>query len=303
MSKGKLALKLPFCDDVRYYKKGKLIEELRLRGLPTEGSKDLLTARLLHVLVSSERLFIDPKELDDEQPEKWLHYMSTSRSVLDQLKAHESDGVRSAIAADASNALVSNGIYDDRAALIAYAEGKSRFQDKSDLFNAFVQNHCALNMYCFVQERLDKGEDLYPVNLRGAGMFFLWRCGLVELPKHYTVEGVLDFENKKSEVLAHPIRIDDRTTVKMGQQVVLELLTNQFLPYVVVGVCFHSTTTTGQVEQSAKRQRLEEPPVRVVVLLKANCCFGGGDEISMSVEEYLEELKKSNNQELSNDYC
>jgi hypothetical protein len=69
-----IPFKVPLYEDPRTMSKQTLISRLNDRNLNTNGTIEVLTARLLKAVVEEGlSVEIDPHLMDDRQPEKWTH--------------------------------------------------------------------------------------------------------------------------------------------------------------------------------------------------------------------------------------
>lgn len=136
-----IPFQIPLFEDPRTMNKAKLVSLLNTRQLNTTGPKPVLVARLLKDIVKEglQRNF-KPEDMDDRQPEKWLHIGNISFAEACRI---EQDPESRVVCFGRCNAWIEATITDQRQ-LIDVAKGVLFPDNESPLFRALLRFGAAL---------------------------------------------------------------------------------------------------------------------------------------------------------------
>lgn len=186
----KIPFSVPLFEDPRIMTRKELVWKLTQRGLDSMGSKELLVVRLLKAIVDKGlESSIDPNDMDDRQPEKWIHIGNLG--LKEACEIEPDPNARIECMERVNKHLVR--LTTNRNALVAAALGASTVTGESVLFHPLMRMGAAVMLEPIVQAELENMCGIQ-ARIKESIVIFSLSTGFMGIPEHLTEEAVLKEE-------------------------------------------------------------------------------------------------------------
>lgn len=211
-------LQIPLFEDPRRMRRKKLISELKKRGLGCVEKTPVLQARLLKAIIEENR--INPSDMNDRQPEKWLHIANLAFEEACQIE--ENPEARIACM-NRSNIWIETNITDCNQ-LKEAAKGKLCPSGESPLFLALLRFGASLMIQPLVEQQAALDFNVSSLSLRGSAFISQLCTGFTALPEHLTEErAILD------ELAGKEVKKKRKKTVHIEDEAILKTVEESLL--------------------------------------------------------------------------
>jgi hypothetical protein len=183
-----IPFQVPLCEDPRTMSRKTLISKLKSRKLTITGTKKVLSARLLKVVVEEAlKEKFDPHGMDDRQPEKWSHIANLAHREGQEI---EPIPLRRGECMQRSNEWINKQLMD-RQRLTEVARGALYSDDASDTFRAALRLGASLTIQPLVEQDAARTTGVSTEIFRRSGFIFQLFSGFASIPEHLTEEYAL----------------------------------------------------------------------------------------------------------------
>ena len=178
----RIPLKLPLYEDPRHMKQQKLHSELTRRNLPVNASRNQNSLTLLNAMVRecNNRPPIDPLQLDDRQPEK---YLLTANIAFTKMKKLQPDPDERTAMMDKVNRWIEQHVTSFEQ-LVRIARGDIKPQRKSELFLETLQFAASLMAQPEIETDARIQHGISSQQLRGSAFITQMCAGYIQIPEH-----------------------------------------------------------------------------------------------------------------------
>jgi hypothetical protein len=191
-----IPLRLPYYEDPRAMPRKKLIIELKSRQLNFEGKISVLSARLLKAIMEENLAnSIDPLDMDDRQPEKWLHIANLSFRSACHIEENPKARVE---CMTRCNEWIETNIADC-SQLTDVAKGQLHPDEESPLFLLLLKFAACLMIQPSVEQQAAAVFNIPSRALRGSAFISQLCTGFAAMPQHLTEEHALLDEKLQNE--------------------------------------------------------------------------------------------------------
>jgi hypothetical protein len=221
-----IPLRLPYYEDPRAMPRKNLIIELKARQLNFEGKMPVLSARLLKAIMEENLVkSIEPLDMDDRQPEKWLHIANLSFRLACNIEENPEARVE---CMTRCNEWIQTNIADC-SQLTEVAKGQLHPDEESPLFLSLLKFAACLMIQPLVEQEAAAVFNIPSRALRGSAFISQLCTGFAEMPQHLTEEHALLDEKLEKEAKQKGkkrLRIEDdfkTTEVQLNQELSVEI--------------------------------------------------------------------------------
>lgn len=200
-------LQIPLFEDPRRMSRKQLLAELGELGLDCVGGTSVLKARLLKAIIEeNQKNTINFHNLDDRQPEKWLHIANLAFNEACKM---EKDPEARVTCMNRANSWIERNIIDCNQ-LKEVGKGTLSPGDETPLFLALLQFGASLMLEPLVEQQAALDFNVSSQSLRGSALIFQLCTGSTALPKHLTEEhAILNEFTQKKKRMKRVHRADD----------------------------------------------------------------------------------------------
>ena len=225
-------LQIPLFEDPRQMPRKKLIPELKKRGLGCVEKTPVLQARLLKAIIEENRINpIDPSDMNDRQPEKWLRIANLAFEEACQIEENPEARIE---CMNRSNIWIETNITDCNQ-LKEAAKGKLCPSGESPLFLALLRFGASLMIQPLVEQQAALDFNVSSQSLRGSAFISQLCTGFTALPEHLTEErAILDglAENKLKKKRKKIVHIKDESStidIELNRELFVEVGNERFV--------------------------------------------------------------------------
>lgn len=187
--------RVPMFEDPRIMLREKLIYELTQRGLNTKGRSSVLSARLLaHIVREGLKDKITPDDMDDRQPEKWLHIANLAFEAACNFEENPDARLE---CMTRSNYWIETTVVNNTQ-LLDVARGTFYPENETPAFLALLRFGAALMVQPTVEEEAVRSANVTSDIVRGSVFIFQLCTGFSHLPEHLT-EGATEIDEQIKE--------------------------------------------------------------------------------------------------------
>ena len=235
----KIPLQIPMYRDPRAMSIKELREYVK-NNLQAESvecqSKEMLVAKVLEdIVVRGLSNPIDPLDLDDRQPEKWLHIANLSLQKAEHI---ESDPIKRIDCMSVVNQYLKT-LTKDRVALIKIAIGEVLFPMESELYGLLIRLGAAMMLQPMIEwEMKNLNADNDKSSIDASIMIYEMCSGFMGIPEHLTVEHAqLALGKNKKRKLSTVVVPNDGiggggVSVQLGSTLLMNVSEHQSIPVI-----------------------------------------------------------------------